>query len=371
MENKNLIPFFGLHRQYNKIKDEILDATCRVYETGQVLDGIYTEIFETLIAKKCHRKFAIAVNSGTQALIFSQNVLFHNRDKPYILIPSLSFIATLNSVLMSQHEPTFCDVDDNGLLDIESLDYALKGSLIGGVTYVNIFGNILDYDRLKLNLDFFGNSVPLIEDAAQSFGASYKGIPSGKLGDISVLSFDPTKNLPNYGSGGMILTDDEEIYQNILILRNNGKYLDHSYPGTNSKMNEADCAQLIVKLGHFDNWQRRRNEIAYYYSRELEDLVDTPQVNEHVVHAWHKYVIRTGDRYRLQHRLKEQGIETKIHYEKALFDYPVGFNFVKHASELYRNASAFSAECLSLPIYPELEDIEVELIVDTIKNYIS
>lgn len=367
MEVKTIIPFFGVKRQYNNLRREILEATDLVYSTGQVLDGNFTKEFERQIAKRCHRRYAVAVNSGTQGLIFAQQVLFPQNTK--ILIPTISFVATINSVLLNGNEPVLCDTDDQALMNLESLDYAIKGAGVEGVMYVNIFGNTVDWDRFKMTTQFFNSDLKIIEDAAQSFGASYKGQPSGSLGDVSVLSFDPTKNLNNYGSGGMVLCDDKATLEKLLDLRDNGKRHGHEDPGTNSKMSEADCAQMLVKLKYFDAWQRRRDNIAEYYSMELDGIVDVPKVTEGTVHAWHKYVIKTMDRESLKHHLALKGVETKVHYQNPLYEEPVGYPYINYASELYREASAFCQECLSLPIYPELTDAEVEYVVKCIKEF--
>lgn len=361
-----VISFNGLKRQYSKLRGEILGLTDAVYSSGKVLDGEYTKEFERQIAARCHRRYAVAVNSCTQALIFAQQVLFEQDTK--ILIPTISFVATINSVLLNGNEPILCDTDSQGLIDLESLDYAIKGAGVKGIMYVNLFGNTVDWDRFRMMTDFFNSDLKIIEDAAQSFGASYKGIPSGSLGDISVLSFDPTKNLPNYGSGGMVLTDSVDIANKLRDLRDNGKHTGHDTPGTNSKMSEVDCAHMLVKLKYFDEWQRRRKEIADYYTMELADYVDVPRTTEGTVHAWHKYVIRVQDRDALITHLTRRNIETKIHYELPLYEHPVGYPYINYAADLYREASAFCQECLSLPIYPELEDFEVEHIIKSVKE---
>jgi dTDP-4-amino-4,6-dideoxygalactose transaminase len=363
-----VIPFFGVARQYQNLREEILDVTDRVYSTGRVLDGAYTEQFENQIARKCNRDYAIAVNSGTQALIFAQ--LASITKPPYsILIPTVSFVATLNSVLWNNFTPVFCDVDHKGIINLDSYKYKLDQS-VGAIMYVNLFGNCIDYDKFRIQTKFFNDDLVIIEDAAQSFGASYKGIPSGKMGDISVLSFDPTKNFNNYGSGGMILTDDYSIFETCRSLRDNGKPL-HDNFGTNSKMSEVECAQMLVKLEYFDGWQRRRKEIAEYYIDQLYQYVDVLIPNEDVVHSWHKFVIRTENRHALMGHLSRLGIETKIHYESALYDHGIGFNYVDYSKDLFSETSAFTRECLSLPIYPELTDSEVETITESIIQYIK
>lgn len=364
----NIVPFFGVDRQYKNLREEILDVTDRVYSTGRVLDGEYTREFEAQIARRCHRGYALAVNSGTQGLIFAQ--LASMIKPPYsVLIPTVSFAATINSVLMNGFNPVFCDVDFKGILDIDSYEHKLDRS-VGAVMYVNLFGNCIDWNRFQLQTRFFNDDLVIIEDAAQSFGSFYKDVPSGKMGDVSVLSFDPTKNLNNYGSGGMVLTDDYEIFEKIKSLRDNGKIL-HDSPGTNSKMSESDCAQMLVKLNHFDAWQRRRTDIANYYIDNLYQYCDILVPNEHVTHSWHKFVIRTHDRSAMQSRLSQHGIETKIHYADALYDLEVGFHYVDHVEDRFTETAAFTRECLSLPIYPELADSEVETVVECIKQYID
>ena len=379
MANSNLIvPFTGLKRQYQNLKEELMEAIDSVYRTGLVLDGVFTRRFEDKIAQRCGRRFAVAVNSGTQALVFAQSAdsttLSRNRK---VLIPTISFIATLNSVLMARNHPVFCDVDDQALMDLESIDFGLDAAGVETIMYVNLFGNTVDYDKFKVIANFFNRDIEIIEDAAQSFGASYKGRPSGSLGDVSILSFDPTKNLPNYGSGGMLLTDDPRRYEVFMDLRNNGKHTDYigndtNRIGTNSKMSESDCAQMLVKLNHFDAWQERRRSIADYYSRELaHEDVDLPETTQDAVHAWHKYVIKMSDRYACGSYLNGRGVETKIHYDQPLHEYDIGISYVDYAKNLYRTSAAFCTECLSLPIYPEMADLEVEYVVESLKDYLK
>jgi dTDP-4-amino-4,6-dideoxygalactose transaminase len=367
-----MILFNGLQRQYQTLKEEILESTDTVLSSGKVLDGKYTHLFEQEIAKRCNRRYAIAVNSCSQALIFSQSAL--NIDGN-VIIPTTSFIATLNSILMSNNIPIFCDVDNNALLDIKQLGYSLGITKIESIVYVNLYGNVLNYDYLLAFCRFWNRDtdIKIIEDAAQSFGASYNGIPSGKLGDISVLSFDPTKNLPNYGSGGMILTDSTSAAETCYDLRDNGKYNNHIYPGTNSKMSELDCAHMLIKLKYFDDWQKRRQDIAKYYNERLPENINLPHVESNVVHAWHKYVIQTDERNELQEYLTLKDITTKIHYDTPLPYSNLGIDYysedVNSDFNLFESSVRQSKESLSLPIYPEMTDSEVESVVTTIKSY--
>jgi dTDP-4-amino-4,6-dideoxygalactose transaminase len=364
----NKIPFFGVDRQYASIREEILEVVDQVYTSGRVLDGTYTKNFEQSIAKLTERRYAIAVNSGTQALIFAlRNIDFYSLfKKNKVLIPAQSFVATVNSVIEAGMDPVFCDVDPvPGLIDLNKID--VSPDELAAVMYVNLFGNVIDYDKLQTYKEFWNrHSIPVIEDAAQSFGAYYRGVPSGKLGDISVLSFDPTKNLNNYGSGGMILTDDADFAELCRSYRDNGKFHDHNVAGTNSKMSESDCAQMLVKLKHFPAWQARRTQIAEYYTSELDGYVDLIPVDSKVEHAWSKFVFHVEYRRMFQDHLTQQGIETKVHYSLPLHTLNISSNF---DPGILSGAEDFSRTCCSLPIYPELTDLEVEWVVDSIRQY--
>jgi dTDP-4-amino-4,6-dideoxygalactose transaminase len=364
----NKIPFFGVDRQYNLLREEILEVVDQVYTSGQVLDGTYTKNFEQSIARLTERRYAIAVNSGTQARIFAlRNIDFYSLfKKNKVLIPAQSFVATVNAVIEAGMDPVFCDVDPvSGLIDLNKIN--VPPDELAAVMYVNLFGNIIDYDKLNTYKEFWNrHSIPVIEDAAQSFGAYYRGVPSGKLGDISVLSFDPTKNLNNYGSGGMILTDDADFAELCRSYRDNGKYHDHNVAGTNSKMSESDCAQMLVKLTHFPVWQARRTQIAEYYTSELDGYVDLISVDSKVEHAWSKFVFHVEYRRMFQDHLTQQGIETKAHYGVPLHTLNVSSNF---DPGILLGAEDFSRTCCSLPIYPELTDPEVEWVVDVIRQY--
>jgi len=372
LEIKDLILFFGISRQYASLRDQLLDITDHVYRSGQVLDGEQTLKFEQAIARRCDRRHAISVGSGTQGLIFAlQATQPAELKNSAVLIPAVSFAATLNAPLQARRRPVICDVDHQGLMDLATLGDTFKDIGANAVMYVNLYGNCLDYDKFRIHTKFFNEELYIIEDAAQSFGASYRGIPSGKMGDISVLSFDPTKNLPNYGSGGMVLTDDTDFADAIINFKNNGKDSGHHQSGTNSKMSESECAQMLVKLEHFDAWQRRRAKIADYYIETLFPYLDILIPNKDVVHSWHKFVVRVkSKRSRLQTFLLNEGVETKIHYADPLYDLPLGYDFADNTKP-YQGAETLCRETLSLPIYPELTDGEVEHITASIKKFFS
>ena len=362
------ISLYGVDRQYQNLKKEILDVTDQVLSTGQLLDNTRTTIFEHEMASRCNRDYAVTVNSATQGLIFALEVC-QRPAKSSVMIPAVSFVATVNAALLSRgYNVKFCDVDYGGLMDLSTISEAPTD--VSLFMYANLFGNTVDWDRFQIMSRFFSNNeVLIIEDAAQSFGANYKGIPSGKMGDVSVLSFDPTKNLNNYGSGGMVLTDNQSIRDHLLDLKNNGKEFGHQIAGTNSKMSEVDCAQMTVKLRHFDAWQARRTEIANYYTEQLSNYVDTPDTTAGTTHAWSKYVIRTARRNTLRQHLTYNDIETKVTYNKPLYEELVARHLHMPQYMDQWMSENFTRHCLSLPIYPELYDSEVERIVKCVKDH--
>lgn len=356
------VPFNNLGRQYQSIREEVLDAIDQVYRGGQVLDSERTIKFELAIANRCNRKYAIAVNSGTQALEIAIGGSRELDTREHTLIPNFSFRSTLTSARRACPSPVVCDVDNQGLIDLEKFSREIAQPLhtfgIGQIVFVNLFGNIIDYDRLVMQTELFSDNILLIEDAAQSFGSTYHGRPSGSFGTVSILSFDPTKNLPNYGSGGMILTDDEDLYKRFWRMRNTNE--SHDLWSTNSRMSEADCAVMLVKLKHLDRWQKRRRDIAEYYLQEFGERFHTIRFTEGVEPNWHKFVIKTASRANLVNYMTAQDIEVKIHYPYVLDNYSYGVR---------TRAKILSQACLSLPMYAELSDYEVEQVAIAMKSY--
>lgn len=359
------IPLYGISRQYLNLREEILTETDRVLQTGALIDGLEHMAFRNSMRKRTLRGHATAVHSGTEALIFALRALRNKTtiDYPRVLIPAVSFVATVNSVYEAGCIPVFCDVTEDGLMDLNTVP---DPKVIDFIMYVNLYGNIIDFDKLQLVNQFFGRDVPVVEDAAQSFGAAYKGRPSGSLGTISCLSFDPTKNLANYGNGGMILTDDDELHNDVVNMQNNGKRSYHCETGTNSRMSEADCAQMKVKLKYFDTWQARRKEIAEFYDSQLSGVVRTTKYDSSVSPAYSKYVIHATRRADLRSHLYDLGIETKVTYSQTL----PSLNLISGAIELdYPMSVRHCKTCLSLPIYPELTDAEVEVVASAVQSF--
>jgi dTDP-4-amino-4,6-dideoxygalactose transaminase len=264
--------------------------------------------------------------------------------------PVLSYKATSGAIKRLGADIVYVDVDKFG--SIGSLENITKAD---AVLYVHLYGNPADYYRIRKFCD--DRNIPLIEDAAQSQGAWYHGVPSGKLGNVSVYSFAPSKNLPCFGTGGMVLTDSIKIYENVLALRKHGgDNLDYGY---NSFISDDHANQMLFLLDKFDKFQKMREKIYKRYQKRLSKLQFLHKVERSVFSSFHKCVLLSNQRDKLRTFLSNAGIETGTHYA-----YLLDSNMTNH----YPMAELIQAQCVSLPIYPFLEDREVDYICDRI-NY--
>lgn len=343
-----MIPHFGLKRQYKYLKDELLDATNHVLKSGQYLDGSYTREFENWLTHKTKTDYAITVHSGTQALeiiaAFKKTTQHYN-----IIIPNISYPATLNAFVSQGFNITINDTDKYGILEVDH-DIPANYCLVGL------------YGRKPLHEVSFQDSRNFIIDGAQHWL-----VAENEIGIGMSISFDPTKNLPSTGNGGAIVTNDKDLYDYAVLMRNNGKP-DFDFSGSNSKMSEQDCAQILVRTKYLDNWQTRREQIRQYYCRELREKVRCFS-DDNVPHANQKFVIYEPERRNSLHTyLMVSGIESKVHYDYTLGELQIA-NIIKNKPGPISCSYMLMKGVLSLPIYPELTDSEIEYISDTVKAF--
>ena len=354
------IPFTGLKKQYNNLRSEILDVTDTVLRSGQLMSGNYTAEFENWLAKKNHSKYAVTCHSGTHALEIIASY-YHQRigeKRPRVVIPSLTYIATANAFQRTGWELHLADTDYHGLLDKKKISQDIGAE---ATVVVGLYGASVD----ELESSFWKSEL-VIEDGAQHWLSNN----CHRWGDATAISFDPMKNLSCYGNGGAVVTDNIDLLEYARAWRNNGKP-NSDFAGTNSRMSEVDCAQMMVKTDYIDEWQERRQKIALYWMSRLKgsgirSLIDT---NNFQNHAFHKFVIEIDDRDVVKRTLESKKIETKIHYERPLHELSaysgcVGPNILNVASSMCRRV-------LSLPLYPELTDLEVEYIIDSVLDSVS
>ena len=349
------IPFTGLKKQYNQLRKEILDVTDEVLRSGQLMSGNYTAEFENWLAKKNHSKYAITCHSGTQAL---EIIAAYYRTKisiqpPRVVIPSMTYVATANAFANAGWEIYIGDTDYHGLLDKKKIPDELS---IQAHVVVGLYGSSVD----ELESKFWATDL-VIEDGAQHWLSNN----CRRWGNATAISFDPMKNLNAYGNGGAVVTDDLDLLEYARGYRNNGKPK-YDFAGSNSRMSEVDCAQMMVKTEYINEWQERRKNIALYWMGRLKGsgirtLVDS---NNFQTHAFHKFVIDVDQRDILQRNLAIKKIETKIHYEHPLHELPAYEEC--SGPDILSVASAMSRRVLTLPFYPELTDLEVEYVIDSL-----
>jgi dTDP-4-amino-4,6-dideoxygalactose transaminase len=348
------IPFTGLKKQYNSLRSEILEVTDEVLRSGQLMDGNYTAEFAHWLSRKNGVKHATLCHSGTQAL---EIIAEYFRSKigitpPTVVIPALTYPATANAWIRAGWNIHILDTDHNGQMDYKKLSTDLSYQ---AVCLVGLYGHSVDR-QWKNHGDI------VIEDAAQHWLADR----CRRHSVAAAISFDPTKNFANYGNGGAVVTDRFELNEFARDFVANGKHTKHSDIGTNSRMSEVDCAQMMIKTRHLDAWQHRRGTIARHWAERLKTtsvrtLIDDNNVDKH---CYHKFVIDVNNRDILQRNLNLRKIETKIHYSEPLQELPAFQHY--QGPDMLAASYSLSRRCLSLPIYPELTDLEVEYIIDQV-----
>lgn len=360
------IPFFGLTRQYRNLKDELLEATDKVLASGNLMNGEHTAKFETWLAMRTKTMFAITVHSGTQALEIIAKWAKQDFDRamndgpdiihyvaPVVRIPNITYVATLNSFINAGYEVELLDTDKNGLMrydDEQVLDDFVKHSC-----HVGLYGANPN-PRLS-------GLMSNIVDGAQHW------LVADDIGEGMAISFDPTKNLPASGNGGAIVTNNRSLYDFAYSYRSNGKHV-HEISGTNSRMSEQECAQILVRAKYIDKWQWRRKEIRHYYLDEFKSIDIRCLSRDHMIHADQKFVIYTSKREELSEYLTGAGIETKIHYPQTLSELPISQK-IKVKPDMLSTSVMLTKGLLSLPIYPELSDAEVEFICKKVKDFFT
>ncbi len=359
------VPFTGLQRQYHNLKEEILEVTDQVLVSGQLMNGSWTQQFESWLAIKNNTTHAVTCHSGTHALeiIAGYWKTQEYNERPCVLVPSLTFSATAHAFMRAGWDIHFVDVDVHGLIDPSAIPANLSYQ---AVVVVGLYGASTFHLSAAI-LEWLYQGVAVIEDAAQHWLSA----DCLRLHDGSAISFDPMKNLACYGNGGAVVTNSSDLatYARAWSNHNKGNYKVQE-GASNSRMSELDCAHMMVKTKYINQWQAQRKQIADYMCDQLSNanlrcLIDDTNAHDH---AFHKFVIDVDHRKILQERLWDSSIDTRIHYAQPLHDDPVLRQFP--GPDMLSVATALSQRVLSLPIYPELTDSEVEYVVSRVKTIV-
>jgi dTDP-4-amino-4,6-dideoxygalactose transaminase len=337
------IPQLDLAAQYAAIGAEIREAVDRVLSSQHFVLGREGTALEQEIASLCQVPHGVALASGTDALILALRAC-GVRAGDEVILPPFTFVATGSAVSALHAKPVFADIR----LDTYNIDPAEIERRISprtrAIVAVHLYGMAADMDPI---LAFAcSRSVPVIEDNAQAIGASYKGQPTGSLGDAACLSFYPTKNLGAYGDAGMVVSSE---------------------PGWNSRLDEVQAAILRVKLRHLAAWQRARQAHAAEYTKRLSKIpgVTTPEIPAGYDHVFHQYTIRVSNRDALQRALTEKKIGSAVYYPVPLHLQPL-YASLGHKLGDFPNSEQAAREALSLPMFPELRIDQLERVVEVV-----
>lgn len=364
------VPFLDLKAQYLSIKDDVDAAIHQVVDKTAFAGGPFVAGFETEFAAFCRTRHAIGVGSGTEALWLALLALGVGPGDEVITVPN-TFIATVEAITYCGATPVFVDVDAKTY----NMDPAL---LEGAITVktraiipVHLFGQMADMDPIMDIARKHGVSV--VEDACQSHGARYKGRSAGSIGDAGCFSFYPGKNLGAYGEAGAVVTDNEDLDRKIRMLRDHGqakKYY-HSAVGWNARMDGIQGAVLSVKLKHLDRWNEARRRNARTYGELLGGVASVvpPVEEDQRKHVYHIYAIRMAKRDAAIEYLAKKEIFCGIHYPVPLH-LQDAYRFLGRPAGSYPIAEASSSEFLSLPMFPELQESQMEAVVAGLKNFL-
>jgi dTDP-4-amino-4,6-dideoxygalactose transaminase len=355
-----------LKAQYASIRGEMQTAVNAVLDSQHFILGPQVQALEEEMARYCGRRYAVGVASGTDAIILAVRAAGVGPGDE-VIVPSFTYIATADSVSLLGAKPVFVDIQSNTFnMDPEKIAAKITPRT-RAIVPVHLYGQSADMDPiLELARK---HDLRVIEDNAQSIGASYKGKKTASLGDLGCISFFPSKNLGGYGDGGMIVTNSEELYKRLRGLRSHGgtkKYFSEEQ-GWNSRLDEIQAAILRVKLRHLDAWNSGRRAAAACYDALLKNVggVATPHVAGWGDHVFHQYTIRISRRDAVQKTLNEQEIATTVYYPTPIHLQPIYSSLDYRQGDLPQTERACQ-EVLSLPIYPELTQAQIARVVEAI-----
>lgn len=361
------IPLVDLKAQYRTIKPEIDAAVSRILENTSFILGSEVEGFEKSFAQYCETQHAIGVCSGTSALQLAMMACGIGAGDEVITTP-FTFIATAAAISHTGATPVFVDIAERTYnLDPAKVEAAITPRT-KAILPVHLYGQPAEMDAL---LDIAKrHGLRVIEDACQAVGATYQGHKVGSLADVGCFSFYPSKNLGGAGDGGMATTNDDQIADKMRKLRDHGRtsHYGHEVIGFTNRLDAMQAAILAVKLNHLDDWNEARRQRAASYTQLLSQLdAITPYEAPGCRSVYHVYAIRMAQRDEILQHLRSKGIGAGIHYPIPVHLQPA-YGFMGIPKGSYPVAEACADSVLSLPIYPELTQEQIEQVVAAIKE---
>lgn len=373
------VSLLNLKLQYQGIREEVLKEIGKICDNQSFILGENVKALEQEIAEYCNAKFAIGVASGTDAILLPLMAVGIAPGDRVITTP-YTFFATAGSIARLNAMPVFVDVEpDTYNIDPDKLEHVIKKqsaaqrARLRAIIPVHLYGQCAEMEPIiKISKKY---KLAVIEDAAQSIGARYKGKMAGSIGDFGSFSFYPSKNLGGFGDGGMVTANNEKLSEEVRILRVHGskpKYY-HKMVGINSRLDELQAAVLRIKLKHLEAWTNKRIERAERYDRLFKDegLLDTvslPVRRAYNYHVFNQYIVRVKKRDALRDYLSKEGIGTEIYYPVPLHLQQC-FKYLGYKKGDFPVSEKAARETLALPIYPELVLEEQEYVVKKIAEF--
>ena len=360
-----MIPLVDLKAQYRSIKAEIDAEMQNVLENASFILGPAVKAFEESFAQYCQSSHCVAVNSGTSALHLALLTAGVGQGDEVITVP-FTFVATVSAIEYTGARPVFVDIDPQTYTMDPALLEAAITPRTKAIMPVHLYGHPADMDPILEIARRRG--LVVIEDACQAHGAEYKGRRTGSMGDMAGFSFYPGKNLGAYGEGGAVVTGNAAWAEKIRLLRDWGapKRYHHELKAFNYRMDGVQGAVLGVKLKYLEQWtEARRSHAAVYTKLLAAGGVETPIARDNVRHVYHIYALRSPVRDELLKALNSEGIGAGMHYPFAIHQLPAYQNLGYHAGQ-FPHAERAAAEELSLPMYPELTNEQLEQVAGAV-----
>jgi dTDP-4-amino-4,6-dideoxygalactose transaminase len=379
----NAVPMLDLQRQYETIRDDVLAAIERVCASQRFILGTEVEALEGELATFTGAAAAVACASGTDALWLGLNAVGVQPGNAVVTTP-FSFFASASSIARAGARPVFVDINPLTF----NIDPAAVREKLGAqsafkfaaILPVHLYGQCADMDLLLAIADEF--HIPLVEDAAQAIGATWKNSKAGSMGRTAAFSFYPSKNLSAYGDAGLVTSSDKEIAERVRRLRNHGspKRYYHEELGANSRMDDIQAAVLRVKLPHLNRWNTERQERAATYDQLLANAgltspqtsapIRLPYRDPNARHIFHQYIVRAARRDELREFLGQRKIGTEIYYPVPLH-LQACFNYLGYSVGELPESERAAREVLALPMFPELSEGEQRWVVESIAEFYS
>jgi len=362
-----MIPMVDLKGQYLEIKDEIDQGMLQALEATQFILGPNVRAFEEEAASYLGVNHAVGCASGTDALHLALIAAGIGEGDEVITTP-FTFIATAEAILYVGAKPVYVDIDEKTLnIDVNQIEAAITPKT-KAILPVHLFGQPADMGSIQAIAD--KHNLVVVEDCAQSFGADIDGKQTGSMGIAGCFSFFPSKNLGCFGDGGLITTQDEKIAEHLRVLRNHGswKRYHHSELGFNSRLDELQAVILRAKLKRIDQYNDGRRRVAHRYSAALAEMDGITPPHEDGIgrHVYHQYTLLSEKRDQIMAALQEQQIACAVYYPIPLHQQEVFADVCKGVT--LPVTEKIASQCMSLPIYPELEDEKVDQVLDVIRT---